>query len=251
MSLKIVQLTDTHLFESAAGTLYGINTLRTLEAVVTDVAARHAELDALLLTGDLSQDETPESYELLKRTLAPLQQAPFYAIPGNHDNLARMQECLPGEGFFLGRDLRLDPWRFAMLNSRVPGQVHGEVGAAQLARLRQSLEAEERHTIVVLHHPPVVVNSAWLDTSRCFDGHEFLAALSNPPVEAVVCGHVHQLFETEVDGIPIISTPSTCAQFAPGEEKFATDDDADPGYRVFELHDDGSWSTTVERVPVE
>ncbi len=251
MSLKIVQLTDTHLFESSDGAQYGINTLRTLEAVVADVAARHADLDALLLTGDLSQDETPESYELLKRTLAPLQRAPFYAIPGNHDNLACMQECLPGERFFVGRDARLESWRFAMLNSQVPGRVHGELGAEQLTRLRQSLDTEERHTIVALHHPPVKVNSAWLDTSHCLDGQELLAILSDPPVKAVVCGHVHQAFETVAGGIPIVTTPSTCAQFAPGEEKFATDDSVDPGYRVFLLEDDGGWTTAVERVPVD
>lgn len=35
--VRILQLTDTHLFASAGGTLKGVDTLATLEAVVSEI----------------------------------------------------------------------------------------------------------------------------------------------------------------------------------------------------------------------
>jgi Icc protein len=247
---KVVQITDTHLFESPDVSRYGVNSWRTLQAVVADVAANHPDFDAVLLTGDLSQDETPGSYELLKEALAPLRTAPFYAIPGNHDNLEYMRSRLEESDFFVFRDAHLDGWRVAMLNSQVPGQVHGELGAAQIDRLAASLRGADEHVIVAMHHPPVAIDSAWLDRLRCLDGEQLLAVLTNPPVKAVVCGHVHQNFEGKAGGIPILTTPSTCAQFTPAVPKFDVEAAAAPGYRVFELERDGRWSSSVCRVTV-
>lgn len=249
MTHKVVQLTDTHLFRETDGTQKGVNTHATLRAVVADVAARHGDFDALLLTGDLSQDETQESYELLAQTLAPIRTAPVYAIPGNHDNLEHMRSGLAYDDFHLLEDLHIGAWRFAMLNSQVPGRVHGELGAGQLGGLAGSLDGADAHVIVALHHPPVTVDSAWLDASRCLDGEDLLGVLARPPVHAVVCGHVHQVFESTRDGIAILTTPSTCVQFTPRVDDFDIDAAA-PGYRVFELDDDGAWTTSVQRVPL-
>lgn len=250
MTLKIVQLTDTHLFSSPDQTHKGVNTRQTLEAVVKDVAEHHPDFDALLLTGDLSQDETPGSYDALKAILAPLRSAPIHAIPGNHDDLNHMQSRLAGDGFHVLDDVHLGSWRIAMLNSRVPGRVHGELGAGQIGRLVASLRGAHAHVIVALHHPPVAVDSAWIDASCCLDGDDLLDVLAAPPVHAVVCGHVHQVFETTRDGIAILTTPSTCFQFTPRVDDFDIDQAAAPGYRIFELAEDGSWSTSVRRVPI-
>lgn len=248
MPYKVVQITDTHLFCRPGETLKGVDTHAALESVVADVTRRHGDLDALLLTGDLSQDETAESYELLGHLLAPLRGVPVHAIPGNHDSLDDLRDKLEGDNFHVLGDLRLGRWRFAMLNSQVPGRVHGELGADQIKRLAESLRGAAAHVVVVLHHPPVAVDSAWIDASRCRDGDALLAVLSTPPVKAVVCGHVHQEFEATRDGMAILTTPATCVQFTPRAEAFDIDRAAAPGYRVFELEDDGGWRSTVHRV---
>jgi Icc protein len=247
MVVKVVQLTDTHLFRTPEQTQKGVNTYESLKSVVSHVTANHSDLDAVLLTGDLSQDETPESYDRLKELLAPLGHVPMYAIPGNHDDLDHMHKRLAGDGICVLSDARLGTWRIAMLNSQVPGRVHGELGQEQIEGLSDSLRASGDHTIVAIHHPPVVVNSAWIDASRCLDGEELLAVTSNPPVKVVVCGHVHQVFESTRDGVAVLTTPSTCVQFEPDRDDFAIDDNA-PGYRVFNLEQDGNWSTTVHRI---
>lgn len=248
MSHKVIQVTDTHLFKVPGETQKGVDTHATLRAVVDDIAATHGDFDALLLTGDLSQDETPESYELLGRVLAPIRGAPTHAIPGNHENLGHMRSRLAAVDIQVLTDVRLGTWRIAMLNSQVPGRVHGELGAEQIGRLSDSLHGAGEHVIVALHHHPVPVDSAWIDASRCLDGEDLIGALANPPVRAVICGHVHQQFEITRQGIAILTTPSTCVQFTPRARDFDIDQAAAPGYRILELADDGSWSTSVRRV---
>jgi len=247
MTLKVVQLTDTHLFATPDQTQKGINTYQSLEAVVADVAAHHPDFDALLLTGDLSQDETPESYDALCGLLAPIRGAPAYAIPGNHEDIAHMRSRLGRADIAVLQDAFLGPWRIIMANSRVPGQVHGEIGADQTRSLKSRVEETEDHVLIAVHHPPLPVDSVWLDALRCIDGESMLAEIAGPKVKAVVCGHVHQVFATAWRDTAILTTPSTCVQFKPGAKEFAIDD-APPGYRVFLLEDDGQWSTEVKRV---
>ena len=39
-----------------------------------------------------------------------------------------------------------------------------------------------------------------------------------------ISGHVHQESDAVISGIRMLTTPSTCVQFAPGSEDFALDD---------------------------
>ena len=85
--LRFIQITDTHLFDRADGTLRGMNTADTLATVVAQVRAREAHIDGILATGDLSHDGGTPAYRRLIELLAPLN-APVYCLPGNHDALS-------------------------------------------------------------------------------------------------------------------------------------------------------------------
>ena len=58
-------------------------------------------------------------------------------------------------------------------------------------------------------------------------------------IRAVAFGHVHQDYDDVYEGIRILATPSTCAQFIPGSDDFAVDDNP-PAYRRLTLNNDGS-----------
>jgi len=62
-----------------------------------------------------------------------------------------------------------------------------------------------------------------------------------------VWGHIHQHFAQRRNGIQLLATPSTCIQFLPGSERFALDP-VPPGYRWFDLHADGTFTTGVQRL---
>lgn len=246
-SVLLVQLSDSHLFAEASGTLMGMKTRDGLEKVLELVQAEQPEIDLLLMTGDISQDGTVQSYQTFRQMSEPLG-APVRWLPGNHDEWAQMAEAAEGSDVLvpvtdIGR------WRVTMLNSEVEGSVFGHLEDDQLQLLEQSLsEAPDRHHLVCLHHHPVPIGCAWMIPIGLHNAVALFAVLDRyPQVRALLWGHVHQAFDQVREGVRLLSTPSTCIQFAPGSEEFGLDTAA-PGYRWLRLHDDGRLETGISRL---
>ena len=87
--------------------------------------------------------------------------------------------------------------------------------------------------------------SRWLDRVGLTNAAEFLRVIDgHRNVRAIVWGHVHQNYDALRQGVRLLATPSTCAQFLPNADEFAVDR-RPPGYRTLELHADGSLLTEV------
>lgn len=243
-SIQLVQLTDLHLLADPAASLKGVNTLHTLRCTLRAAATDLAAAQALLLSGDLVQDQ-PAGYEHLPGLLAPLQ-LPVLCIPGNHDLPSDMAAKLPGPTFQVGGHRDIGPWRILLLDSTVAGEAYGELGAAALAALQQQLlAAGDRPVLVVLHHPPLALGSAWLDAIGLRDGQALLQLLlAHPGVRGVVFGHAHQAFDAQRGALRLLGTPSTCVQFRPQCDEFALADQP-PAYRLLQLHADGQINSRV------
>ncbi len=246
--MRIVQVTDTHLFADPATRSLGVETDASLRVVLTAVADLDPAPDALLLTGDLGHDEKPESYERLAAFVAPLS-CPIYWLPGNHDSPDTMRPALGERG---PGSHELGEWRLITLSTHIPGIDSGRLGAEELGRLADSLgEAHSlgRPTLVALHHPPVPVESRWLDRLALEDSEAFFQVLDRVGApRLVLAGHVHQEQMLVRAGVTILTTPSTCGQFAPDSPEFRQDE-VPAGFRVLDLAADGSFSTRVVRVP--
>ena len=247
-SLELVQLTDTHLCRQPGGKLLGMDTDHSLQAVINLVKAERETVDAVLGTGDLSDQGAAESYQRLLGYFDQLTDQHFW-LPGNHDDLAHMVAV--GGSERLCSELRGAGWQILMLNSQIPGEVGGEMGADQLDLLDQALSAgsdQGLHTLVCLHHQPVAIGCDWLDEQMVADADRLLARIdSAPSVRGVLWGHVHQELAEQRGDVLLMSSPSTCVQFAPGQKLFKADDLA-PGYRWLRLHPDGRIETAVSRV---
>jgi Icc protein len=133
------------------------------------------------------------------------------------------------------------------LDTHVPDRPEGRVAAAELERLDRELERlHDRPVIVCLHHPPLPVGSAWLDTVGLTNRDEVWTVIDrHPSVRLMLAGHVHQEFEGRHRDVRVLATPSTCAQFTPATERCVMDM-RPPGYRWLELRPDGSVHTEVE-----
>lgn len=246
MTLRLVQITDTHLFErEETAHPIGCVTSRSLRRVLDHVAARSSRPDLLLLTGDLSDDGSPESYRRLRRWVEELG-VPYLWIPGNHDDSATIEVELPAHS----RNVVREGWRLVLVSSKRATPDHdGEVSADELERLAETLAAASEPTLVAIHHPPLAVGSRWLDEQYPLRNADSVRdiVLRQAQVRVVLFGHVHQEFDATVGGVRFLGAPATCDQFVPGIPQFARDDVA-PGYRVVELHSDGALDTEVIRV---
>lgn len=228
----------------------GVDTSDTFRQVLQLSMQQRETPDLYLLTGDLSQDETGESYTRLARALTVLE-APAYFLPGNHDKRHVMHDAFEKSP----ADIRPDKvivsgdWLIVLLDTLVENEVGGRLESDQLDLLNDALQANpDKHTLVCMHHHPVPVGAAWLDDINVANADDFWRVIDrHENVRAVLWGHVHQQFEGMRNNIRLMASPSTCVQFEPNTEDFSLDREP-PGYRWLELGPDGVIRSEVERV---
>lgn len=211
-----------------------------MQRVLDHYQAGDWRAERVIITGDLIQDDTAEAYDRFRELLLPLNMR-MHCIPGNHDvrDLMRKVCCAPPFSYCAYEEI--GDWLLVGLDSCITGDAGGVVAAEELERLSDTItRSDAKHVMVCLHHPPVAMGSAWLDTVRLRNGDVFLQQLRLlGRVRLAVFGHVHQPYDSEHEGIRIIGTPSTCRQFLPGSDEFAMDD-RPPAYRRITLKNDGS-----------
>jgi Icc protein len=247
--VQVLQLTDTHLRREAGGTLLGMDTDHSLQAVIELARRERPGVDLLLATGDLSDGGAEPAYQRLQDYLAEFDCADFW-LPGNHDERSSMEASTAGSNR-LSREVRVADWQILMLDSQVAGEVGGRLGEDELSFLESALEAAEAeglHSLVCLHHHPVEIGCEWLDEQIVTDADAFFAVLERfPGAKGVLWGHVHQQIDRHFLGLRLMGSPSTCVQFAPDSIGFKADD-LPPGYRWLELHPDGAIESGISRV---
>jgi len=198
-----------------------------------------------VITGDLIQDDSAAAYDRFRELLLPLNMR-MHCVPGNHDvrHLMRKVCCAPPFSYCAFEEI--GDWLIVGLDSCVRGSAGGRVGADELERLADVVaQSPSSHVMVFLHHPPVAMGSAWLDSVGMQNGEEvlhYLEALQK--VRLVVFGHVHQPYDAVHSGIRVLATPSTCRQFLPASEDFAVDN-RPPAYRRISLLPDGTCETEI------
>lgn len=245
-TLRVLQITDTHLYTEPRGRLLGIDTLQSFRSVIDEFQRSGWQPDFVLATGDLVHDAHPRGYARLAETLDSFG-VPVYALPGNHDVPRVMREHLVGERVSTPQIVDKGNWRIVLLDSVVVGEVGGHLADGELALLREALAGNDRPTLVTLHHQPLPVGSRWIDNMGLDNGDALLELVAQAPqVRGVLWGHVHQTFDRLQGGVRLMATPSTCVQFAPDSDDFALDAEP-PGFRLLALTPDGQIHTEVRR----
>jgi Icc protein len=251
LPVRVVQITDTHLFRDARAALLKLNTQDSFEKVMDLVIRNETSIDVVLGTGDIAQDASKEAYLRFAQAMQSLK-APFYWIPGNHDRRKVMETLSPWEHAFTNL-ITLGKWQIVMLDSSVLGEVHGRLHDRELQHLEKSLKAVQEHpdvehVLVCLHHNPVEGSASWMAGIGLHNHDEFLAIIDRYScVRAVLYGHIHQELDFKRKGVRYLCTPSTCIQFKPKVQDF-TLDDVNPAYRWLSLLPDGRIESEVVRV---
>jgi 3',5'-cyclic-AMP phosphodiesterase len=188
--MQILQITDTHLYGSANGRLRGVETDSSLRATLDDAFSRAPNYQAVLVTGDLVQDD--KSGYLRFRSFFGNLPKPVLCIPGNHDEPETMRAELSGDPFRICGTHTIGDWSFVMLDSYDPGHVGGRLTKNELARLDTALNAAPKHAMVCLHHHPIVMGSRWLDSVGLADAQDFWSVRRQSRQCAFVCNALHR-----------------------------------------------------------
>lgn len=246
--VRLVQVTDTHLYADTRDVLVGMNCEEGMQDVLAMIRREEEEVAAVLCTGDISQDNSLESYSRFQQAVATLG-APQYWIAGNHDEVPRMKAAVGADHPCFTRSFAVPGWVVIMLNSNVVGEVHGFLPSSELEFLQQELAAAKgRHVLVCLHHNCVPVRAAWLQRHALQNSEALFAVLDrHANVKAVLFGHIHQELVHERRQVLYLGSPSTCIQFHPEQDDFALDD-VNPGYRWLELYANGELRTGIRRI---
>lgn len=240
-TLWVLHVTDNHLFQDATGGRRGVNSSKSLRAVLCTALEEH-QPDIVVNTGDVANDSTEEVYREFLRCLREFTSCDYIATPGNHDLSNPFFDVLKSE--------RIDAkgWRIVAVDTHEDDVLSGYVSAQGMNQLVEEISQSLQPTLVVGHHPATPIGCDWIDAHRIRNGQELLDALAQfEQVKAYLCGHVHQAFDGEYQGIALMTTPSTCWQFKPQTTEFAFDD-VPAGWRWLQLKSDGTIDSKVCRL---
>lgn len=219
---RILHLSDPHLARPGHAVFDRLDTAALLRAAVARITAQRDgidPLDALLVTGDISEDGSAESYALFRDIVAPLG-LPLLAIPGNHDDRTAFRAAFSDTGL-LPRDGWLD-WshdigdlRIIGLDTLVEGQASGALRPESLTHLETALADAPGAVLVALHHPPFACGIPAMDAIGLTEGRDALArcVAAHPGPVRVLSGHIHNAMVGEVGGRTAITAPSICSTF--------------------------------------
>lgn len=220
--MLIAQISDLHVTAKGTRPFPGVDTNQRLAATVAHLNRMDPRPDLVLITGDLVNGPADGEYESLLEGLSTLE-VPWRALPGNHDDRARMRHAfgalgwLPMAGEFLHYAVEEYPVRILMLDSVIPRTTVGRLCPERLAWIAERLaEQTDRPTLVALHQPPFPTAQAVLDNLGCREGGAELGAMlrGRPNILGVLCGHNHRATSVNWQGVPGFVAPSAAYPFA-------------------------------------
>ncbi|MFJ8107469.1 metallophosphoesterase family protein [Streptomyces sp. NPDC096132] len=234
--MRILHLSDTHVRRTPGPDRRGVDPTESLRLMLTEL--RHLRgVDAIVVTGDLADDGAVEAYTIVRELIGDFARsldAPVFCTTGNHDERSAFTKVLgsghPAAGLtFPGHERAavsvVGGWRFVTLDSLVPGEVYGRLGAAQLEWLAGVLSTPAEHgTVLAFHHPPISLDlSVTQPVFGLRDPAELAEAIRGSDVRVLLTGHYHLQLCGFLASVPVWVTPGVVNRVdlttAPGTER--------------------------------
>lgn len=163
--------------------------------------------DFVLHTGDIMTDPTADEYTAVKEIFEDLK-CPIHYVPGNHDDVAGVQEVLVGAEEAkptYDYEFDLNGVQVVCVDSASNGEDHGgRLSAEQLQWLGNICSAEDsRPLIVAIHHPVRTLGLKMLDFFNTVNGDEVHEVLKKAGMRllGVFSGHIHQAIDVVDEGV--------------------------------------------------
>lgn len=213
--MLIAQLTDTHIKAGGKLAYRKIDASAYLDTAIQHLNRFSPRIEAVIITGDLTDAGSEAEFIQLKRHLDHLTM-PVYLIPGNHDRRDSLRhvfaevDYLPPAPDFIQYSLDHFPIRLIGLDSLVEGKPYGFLCDTRLDWLRQTLRAQpDKPTLLFIHHPPFDTGIHHMDVQNLQNADALFALLQDfPQVRHIACGHVHRACDAIRQNIALSIAPT-------------------------------------------
>lgn len=214
---------------------------------ILDLAVARLNADSrvglVVVAGDLASAGSEEELALAKNSLDRLN-APFLAVPGNHDVAPKGEAPLAAYAALFGEPhwvREAGGWTLVGLNSCEGTKSDVTVSAGELDWLRGALSTVDAARPVALfcHHPLNPSTKAY----RVKNAEEILGVFADRKLRVAAAGHWHGNQVEERDGV-LFATTACCAVT---RDNF--DGTPEKGYRLFHLKEDRAETEFVAVAP--
>lgn len=220
---RFLQLSDLHVVADGARASGVLDTRSILTAAIDRLLEMRAALDpldAVLVSGDISDDGSAESYAFAKAELTRIG-LPVYVVPGNHDAREPLRAAfakaarMPSSGFIdwcstIGDTIVVG------LDTLVEGQDGGRVRKESVEFLKSAVDPVAQGPVVVmLHHPPIRTGIRFMDAIGLENTDVLEAALAGVDHQiTLIAGHVHGVHYGQLGRHRVATAPSVCSGIA-------------------------------------
>lgn len=219
---NILQISDTHITTANRLVSERLATDDLLEHLVRRLSSARAQwgtLDAIVATGDISDDGSEESYARFKSIIAPLN-LPVFVIPGNHDAREPLRQAFRKDGYLpdsgpLNWHQKIGDVHVIGLDTLVEGKGLGRLLPESLHFLETTLSnLEHQPVLVTLHHPPFKCGIAFMDAIGLENMADFEHIIHAAQADIrIACGHIHNMMVASVGGRVALTSPAPCSNF--------------------------------------
>lgn len=204
---RCYQISDCHLLADKDAFYQGIQPYWHLQRLLSTLSPL-----PLIFTGDLTQDHSAQSYELLQQLLQDWP-APVFYVPGNHDDPEMMARIFAHPPFVAADEIWCASWQLLLLNTKGETPA-GDLSASRLQALTERLALEPLRTAwIFCHHHPKPIGSS-IDAHGLVQSTEFCQLLDqHTKVRGVAHGHCHHAYTASHGHWQIVGCPASSVQF--------------------------------------
>lgn len=228
--IGVAQLTDIHVSLDGPDWLELFQQSRRIFRQAVDELNARADVDLVLMTGDLFEANRPGSGDMdAFLAIAGELRKPWLAMVGNREvdpvppelcrTKAQVVKLLEGHGYdgqgYCWSYAPAPGWRILALDTTVVGEVHGEVAAESLAWLDDQLRAHASERVLVATHHLLRPTWGELDVPKWKRNYltRNSAAVTRrleaaPQVKLAVAGHMHMTHVQVAGGLPYAESPA-------------------------------------------
>lgn len=259
--VRLIQISDLHCYADDDAKLewsdIPLYPNRSLIRVIDHLQKIAQSFDVLVISGDLVQEETAQSYQRIAQILQGFPR-PIYIFPGNHDIPALMQVHLVDvdKNIHFCLSETFANWHCLFLDTNAPQCPDGHISAEEFAAIEKALGqmTTNEYALILMHHHPLPIGSPWMDTMGLQQTEQFWDLIKKyPQVASIVFGHIHSEFAVQYPlgedrTVEVLGTPATCVQVKHIDENLHLDH-ARPAWREVSLLADGGVETAVHYLP--